>query len=92
MPGSTTSALSQTRYDSLGRVRRVAQGMSPGAGQATIIAAGVFDPTKVVPTALQHAATVARLLVTTETAVSELPEDKSSGGGMPGGGMGGMDF
>jgi chaperonin GroEL len=56
--------------------------------------AGVIDPTKVVRTALQDAASVAGLLITTEAAVSELPEDKPSpamaGGGM--GGMGGMDF
>src|SRR3989440_2064248 len=56
--------------------------------------AGVIDPTKVVRTALQDAASVAGLLITTEAAVSELPEDKPAmamgGGGM--GGMGGMDF
>src|SRR6266550_310629 len=56
--------------------------------------AGVIDPTKVVRTALQDAASVAGLLITTEAAVSELPEDKPAmamggGGGM--GGMGGMD-
>jgi chaperonin GroEL len=57
-----------------------------------LVSAGVIDPTKVVRTALQDAASVAGLLITTEAAVSELPEDKSSGGGggMPGGGMGGM--
>jgi len=57
-------------------------------------AAGVIDPTKVVRTALQDAASVSGLLITTEAAVSELPEDKPAmpmgGGGM--GGMGGMDF
>ncbi|HEX8535343.1 MAG TPA: TCP-1/cpn60 chaperonin family protein, partial [Allosphingosinicella sp.] len=61
-----------------------------------LVQAGVIDPTKVVRTALQDAASVAGLLITTEAAVSEAPEDKSSagGGGMPGGvgGMGGMDF
>jgi len=59
-----------------------------------LVQAGVIDPTKVVRTALQDAASVAGLLITTEAAVSELPEDKPSmpmgGGGM--GGMGGMDF
>ncbi|HET9353444.1 MAG TPA: chaperonin GroEL, partial [Sphingomicrobium sp.] len=58
-----------------------------------LVAAGVIDPTKVVRTALQDAASVAGLLITTEAAVSEMPEDKPSmpmGGGM--GGMGGMDF
>jgi chaperonin GroEL len=59
-----------------------------------LVKAGVIDPTKVVRTALQDAASVASLLITTEAAVCELPEDKPSpamaGGGM--GGMGGMDF
>jgi chaperonin GroEL len=55
--------------------------------------AGIIDPTKVVRTALQDAASVASLLITTEAMVAELP--KKGGGGapqMPGGGMGGMDF
>jgi chaperonin GroEL len=55
-----------------------------------LVTAGVIDPTKVVRTALQDAASVAGLLITTEAAVSDAPEDKQSGGGMPGGGMGGM--
>src|SRR3954451_17913750 len=59
-----------------------------------LVAAGVIDPTKVVRAALQDAASVAGLLITTEAAVSEMPEDKPApamaGGGM--GGMGGMDF
>ncbi|WP_408589396.1 chaperonin GroEL [Novosphingobium sp.] len=57
-------------------------------------AAGVIDPTKVVRTALQDAASVSGLLITTEAAIAERPEDKPAmppmGGGM--GGMGGMDF
>jgi chaperonin GroEL len=55
-----------------------------------LVAAGVIDPTKVVRTALQNAASVAGLLVTTEAAVSELPEDKPAAPAMPD--MGGMDF
>ena len=58
-----------------------------------LVKAGVIDPTKVVRTALQDAASVAGLLVTTEAAISDAPEDKNSGGGggMPDmGGMGGM--
>ena len=60
-----------------------------------LVQAGVIDPTKVVRSALQDAASVAGLLITTEAAVADLPEDKSAmpamgGGGM--GGMGGMDF
>jgi chaperonin GroEL len=55
-----------------------------------LIAAGVVDPTKVVRTALQDAASVAGLLITTEAAISDKPDDKPAMGGMPGGGMGGM--
>jgi chaperonin GroEL len=55
-----------------------------------LVAAGVIDPTKVVRTALQDAASVAGLLITTEAAIAEKPEDKPAMGGMPGGGMGGM--
>jgi chaperonin GroEL len=59
-----------------------------------LVQAGVIDPTKVVRTALQDAASVAGLLITTEAAVSEMPEDKPAMPAMPGGmgGMGGMDF
>ncbi len=56
--------------------------------------AGIIDPTKVVRTALQDAASIAGLLITTEAMVAERPERKDAapmpGGGM--GGMGGMDF
>jgi len=57
-----------------------------------LIAAGIIDPTKVVRTALQDAASVAGLLITTEAMVTDHPEEKSAGGGgMPDmGGMGGM--
>ena len=55
-----------------------------------LVAAGVIDPTKVVRTALQNAASVAGLLVTTEAMVAERPEKKAPTGGPPGGGMGGM--
>jgi len=59
-----------------------------------LVAAGVIDPTKVVRTALQNASSVAGLLITTDAAVAELPDDKApAGGGMPDmGGMGGMGF
>src|SRR5271156_1216071 len=55
-----------------------------------MVAAGIIDPTKVVRTALQDAASVAGLLVTTEAMVAERPERKAPMGGAPGGGMGGM--
>jgi chaperonin GroEL len=55
-----------------------------------LVEQGVLDPTKVTRTALQNAASVASLLLTTEVAICEAPEDKSAGGGMPPGGMGDM--
>src|SRR5476649_1064951 len=59
-----------------------------------MIEAGIVDPSKVVRTALQDAASVAGLLITTEAMVAELPKDKPAMpmGGGGGGGMGGMDF
>ncbi len=60
-----------------------------------MIEAGIIDPVKVVRTALQDAASVAALILTTEATIAEAPKsDASGGGGMPGGmgGMGGMDF
>ncbi|MEL7730930.1 chaperonin GroEL [Citromicrobium bathyomarinum] len=74
------------------------QGFNAGTDTyENLVKAGVIDPTKVVRTALQGAASVAGLLITTEAAISDVPEDKSSGGGgMPDmggmGGMGGMGF
>jgi chaperonin GroEL len=56
-----------------------------------LVKAGVVDPTKVVRAALQDAASVAGLLITTEATIAELPEDKPAPA-MAGGGMGGMDF
>ncbi|MDD2704438.1 MAG: chaperonin GroEL [Acidocella sp.] len=62
-----------------------------------MVAAGIIDPTKVVRAALQDAASVAALIITTEAGVVERPEKKAAAGGMPGGmggmgGMGDMDF
>jgi chaperonin GroEL len=56
---------------------------------------GILDPAKVTRTALQAAASVAGLMITTEAMVTDLPEEAGAGGGMPGGmpdmgGMGGM--
>ncbi len=55
-----------------------------------LVKAGIIDPTKVVRTALQDAASIAGLLVTTEAMIAERPEKKGPPGGGPGGGMGGM--
>ncbi|MCY4320142.1 MAG: chaperonin GroEL [Alphaproteobacteria bacterium] len=71
-------------------------GFDAQTGQYTdLVKAGIIDPTKVVRTALQDAASVAGLLITTEAMVAEKPEPKQpmgapGGGGMPD--MGGMDF
>ena len=61
-----------------------------------MVAMGVLDPTKVTRTALQNAASIAGLMLTTDAMVAELVEDKPAAGGAPGmggmGGMGGMDM
>jgi chaperonin GroEL len=62
-----------------------------------LISKGIIDPTKVVRVAIQNAASVAALLITTEAMVAELPKkNQGAGAGMPPGGgmggMGGMDF
>ncbi|HTW70626.1 MAG TPA: chaperonin GroEL, partial [Acetobacteraceae bacterium] len=57
-----------------------------------LVKAGIIDPTKVVRTALQDAASVAGLLITTEAMVAEKPEKKAAPSMPPGGGMGDMDF
>ncbi|NLY71945.1 MAG: chaperonin GroEL [Clostridiales bacterium] len=59
-----------------------------------MIEAGIVDPAKVTRSALQNAASVSSMLLTTEAGVVDVPEENTSmpnmGGGMPGGGMGGM--
>jgi chaperonin GroEL len=57
-----------------------------------LVAAGIIDPTKVVRTALQDAASVAGLLVTTEAMIAEKPEKKAQPMPARWGGMGDMDF
>ena len=59
-----------------------------------LIEQGILDPTKVTRLALQNAASVSGLLLTTEVMIAEAPKDEehSHGGGMPPGGMGGMDM
>ncbi len=52
-----------------------------------MLAMGILDPAKVTRTALQAAASVAGLMITTEAMVSDMPEEAGAGGGMPGGGM-----
>ena len=71
-----------------------AYGYDAQAGEyGNLISKGIIDPTKVVRAALQGAASVAGLLITTEAMVAEVPKKQSSAmPGGPGGGMGGMDF
>jgi len=55
-----------------------------------LVSKGIIDPTKVVRSALQNAASIAGLLITTEAMVAERPKKESAAPAMPGGGMGGM--
>jgi len=57
-----------------------------------LIKLGIVDPVKVVRSALQNAASIAGLLITTEAMIAELPKKETPMPAMPGGGMGGMDF
>jgi chaperonin GroEL len=57
-----------------------------------LVTKGIIDPTKVVRTALQDAASIAGLLITTEAMVAEVPKKEGAAPAMPGGGMGGMDY
>src|SRR6266700_4065638 len=57
-----------------------------------LVSKGIIDPTKVVRAALQNAASIAGLLITTEAMVAELPKKETAAPGMPHGGMGGMDY
>ncbi len=71
--------------------KKLTFGFNAQTGKYTdMVAAGVLDPTKVVRTALQDAASIAGLLVTTEAMVAEKPERKDTPPMMPGGGMGDM--
>ena len=57
-----------------------------------LVLAGIIDPTKVVRTALQDAASIASILITTEAMIAEKPKEKAPAPMPGGGGMGGMDF
>jgi chaperonin GroEL len=70
-----------------------AYGYDAQAGEfGNLVSKGIIDPTKVVRTALQDAASIAGLLITTEAMVAELPKKHTPAPAMPGGGMGGMDY
>src|SRR5262245_57324523 len=72
-----------------------AYGYNAATGEyGDMLEAGILDPTKVTRLALQNAASVSGLLLTTEVMIAEAPkdDDHAHGGGMPPGGMGGMDM
>jgi chaperonin GroEL len=70
-----------------------ANGLNAATGEyEDLIKAGVIDAAKVTRSALQNAASIAALFLTTEAVVADKPEEKSAAGNMPGGGMGDMDF
>ena len=76
----------------LAEAKDYASGFDAQSGEyVDMVKKGIIDPTKVVRTALQDAASVAGLLITTEAMIAELPK-KDAPPAMPGGGMGGMDF
>ena len=73
----------------------IGQGLNAATGEyVDMIAEGIIDPAKVTRSALQNAASIAALFLTTEAVIADKPEKASAGagGGMPGGGMGDMDF
>jgi len=73
--------------------RKGNEGYDVATGEYTdLVKAGIVDPTKVTRSALQNAASIAGLLLTTEALVTEIPEKEKSGPPMPPGGMGGMDY
>ncbi len=66
-------------------------GYDAGAGEYTdMLKAGILDPVKVTRSALQNAASVAGLVLTTEVIITDMPEESKAPAGAPGGGMGGM--
>ena len=70
-----------------------AYGFDAQSGEyGNLVTKGIIDPTKVVRCALQDAASVAGLLITTEAMVAEVPKKEAAAPAMPGGGMGGMDY
>ena len=73
--------------------RKGNEGYDVSTGEYTdLVKAGIVDPTKVTRSALQNAASIAGLLLTTEALVTEIPEKEKAGPPMPPGGMGGMDY
>ena len=71
------------------KAQKGAVGYNAATGEyQDLVEAGIVDPTKVARSALQHAASIASLLLTTEAIVTDIPEEEKTPPGMPGGGMG----
>jgi chaperonin GroEL len=69
------------------------QGLNAATGEyVDLIAAGIIDPAKVTRSALQNAASIAALFLTTEAVIADKPEKAAPMPGGGDGGMGGMDF
>jgi chaperonin GroEL len=72
---------------------KVGFGLDAATGEyVDMIKAGIIDPAKVTRSALQNAASIAALFLTTECVIADKPEKPQAGAGAPGGGMGDMDF
>ncbi len=68
--------------------RRQAEGLNAATGEyEDLVKVGIIDAAKVTRSALQNAASIAALFLTTEAVIADKPEEDSHGGGMPGGGM-----
>jgi chaperonin GroEL len=75
------------------RTAKEGQGLNAVTGEIVdMVKAGIVDPAKVTRSTIQNAASIAGLVLTTETLVVEKPEPKKAAPAMPGGGMGDMDF
>jgi chaperonin GroEL len=75
------------------RTAKEGQGLNAITGEIVdMVKAGIVDPAKVTRSTIQNAASIAGLVLTTETLVVEKPEPKKAAPAMPGGGMGDMDF
>ncbi len=71
------------------KAQKGAVGYNAATGEyQDLVEAGIVDPTKVARSALQHAASIASLLLTTEAIITDIPEEEKAPPGMPGGGMG----
>jgi chaperonin GroEL len=74
--------------DKVRNLKKPAEGLNAETGEyEDLFAAGVIDAAKVTRSALQNAASIAALFLTTEAVIADKPEEKGAGGGMPGGGM-----